>query len=199
MRPDAVVSTINQREYTDPIAYSKVKTKRMEKNNYELCKDLLRIALFSKISIDKNNNSISRILSFQAISSCIVLYVLSLVENGLYIFHEVENVVIPLSPDDLVIFICYAGRIFNVTNIYNEIDNTNNNNAIAISRKRTSLTKIQFGQFATKAKTSKDTVHSLYYTIIPIYYYTSIITHFMYKLNIVVPNIVVHYEKSILF
>jgi hypothetical protein len=51
-RPDAVISKINQLSFGSSLGFGEAKIQRISK--YELCHDLLRLALFSKESIDVN-------------------------------------------------------------------------------------------------------------------------------------------------
>lgn len=73
-RPDATVFILDQDSYSIPVAFGEAKLPTA--NNILLVKDLIRIAMFSKDSIDKYNLFTS--LLFQAVKNHVSFYTMQL-------------------------------------------------------------------------------------------------------------------------
>ncbi|KAL9539809.1 hypothetical protein MBANPS3_010047 [Mucor bainieri] len=100
-RPDAAVYKMDQDPYHYPVAFGEAKLKSA--NNILLVKDLLRIAMFSKDSID--STGLSTVASFQAVGNRVSFYAMQLKNDGLlYIMLELCSLELPTSLDDLLMF-----------------------------------------------------------------------------------------------
>lgn len=64
-RPDAVVFSLLQNQYETAVCYGEAKLEEAKKAPNTLVQDLLRLALFSKDTID--NKRLSACMSFQAV------------------------------------------------------------------------------------------------------------------------------------
>ncbi|KAL9538392.1 hypothetical protein MBANPS3_010962 [Mucor bainieri] len=102
-RPDAVVFSMLQNQYDTGVCYGEAKLEEAKKTPNMLVQDLLRIALFSKETID--TKKLSSCLSFQAVGQHVVFYITSLQNDGLYIMSQLADINCPASIDDLLNFI----------------------------------------------------------------------------------------------
>ncbi|KAK4519941.1 uncharacterized protein ATC70_010185 [Mucor velutinosus] len=102
-RPDAVVFNMLQNQYDTSVCYGEAKLEEAKKVPNMLVQDLLRLALFSKDTIDTKR--LSSCMSFQAVGQHIVFYLTSLKNDGLYIMSELADIYCPASIDDLLNFI----------------------------------------------------------------------------------------------
>ncbi|CAO3641339.1 unnamed protein product [Mucor fragilis] len=99
-RPDATAFILDQDSYSIPVAFGEAKLPTA--SHILLVKDLLRIAMFSKDSID--TNSLSSIISFQAVGKQVSFYIMQLKEDGLYIILELYALELPSCINDLMKF-----------------------------------------------------------------------------------------------
>ncbi|GAN09417.1 hypothetical protein MAM1_0266c08944 [Mucor ambiguus] len=112
-RPDAVVYQIDQDLYGFSVAFGEAKLKST--TNLLLVKDLLRIAMLVKDSIDKNN--LSSILSFQAVGNRVSFYIMQLKNDGLYMMLESCSVDFPASVADLPRFSLIVNDLLTVAKV----------------------------------------------------------------------------------
>ncbi|KAG1033380.1 hypothetical protein G6F43_013581 [Rhizopus delemar] len=100
-RPDAVISKINQLSFGSSLGFGEAKIQRTSK--YELCHDLLRLALFSKKSIDVNY--LGGCMLFQIHGFGITFYLTQLLHEQVYTMIEIGHLTFPRSINDLPMFI----------------------------------------------------------------------------------------------
>ncbi|KAL7316694.1 hypothetical protein PS15m_003151 [Mucor circinelloides] len=92
-----------QNQYDASVCYGEAKLEEAKKAPNMLVQDLLRLALFSKDTIDTKR--LSSCKSFQAVGRHIVFYTTSLQNDGLYVMSELADIDCPASIDDLLNFI----------------------------------------------------------------------------------------------
>lgn len=71
-RPDAVISLFSQSRYDDTIGHGEAKIAEPNRNTDALCRDLLRLAMFGKSTIDSNTTSMP--ISFQIHGMCMHIF-----------------------------------------------------------------------------------------------------------------------------
>lgn len=64
-RPDITATLLDGLNFGTSLGFGEIKCQTESDNNYASCKDLLRIAIFSKASIDMNN--LKEVLNYQVI------------------------------------------------------------------------------------------------------------------------------------
>lgn len=64
-RPDVTMTILNGLHFGVSLGFGEIKSQYQSENNHAISKDLLRIAIFSKASIDMNN--LKGVLSYQVI------------------------------------------------------------------------------------------------------------------------------------
>lgn len=70
-RPDITASLLDGLHFGKSLGFGEVKCQTEVENNYSSCKDLLRIAIFSKASLD--DNKLKGVLSYQVIGKSYLL------------------------------------------------------------------------------------------------------------------------------
>ncbi|ORX48774.1 hypothetical protein DM01DRAFT_262919, partial [Hesseltinella vesiculosa] len=79
-RPDAVISKVNQLSFGQSLGFGEARVQHA--SNYELCHDLLRLALYSKDSIDMNY--LDGCMLFQVHGFGITFYLTQLLHEHVY-------------------------------------------------------------------------------------------------------------------
>jgi hypothetical protein len=72
-RPDITATLLNGLNFGTSLGFGEIKCQTELDNNYASCKNLLRIAIFSKASIDMNN--LKGVLSYQVIGESYIFEV----------------------------------------------------------------------------------------------------------------------------
>ncbi|KAI8096143.1 uncharacterized protein BX664DRAFT_382639 [Halteromyces radiatus] len=98
-RPDSCIARLNGVKWDNTLAYGEVKCAGESDNLYGICKDTLRVGLFSKNALDVGK--MKGILGFQAVGRTITFYLTTLLKDGLYTMMELAEITIPGSVDDL--------------------------------------------------------------------------------------------------
>ncbi|ORX49518.1 hypothetical protein DM01DRAFT_1409488 [Hesseltinella vesiculosa] len=100
-RPDAIISQINQLAYGSSLGFGEAKIQNASK--YDLCHDLLRLALFSKECIDMN--SLDGCFLFQIHGFGVTFYITQLLHQQIYTMVEIGHLVFPRSINELPTFV----------------------------------------------------------------------------------------------
>ncbi|KAG0165213.1 hypothetical protein DFQ29_001722 [Apophysomyces sp. BC1021] len=87
-------------------------------NKYLLAKDLVRLGIFAKNSIDVNN--MKGVLAMQVIGRRVFFYIVILMYDGMYIMYEIGQLLIPAKLSDLSL---YAGQVDTILDIISVYDN----------------------------------------------------------------------------
>ncbi|KAI8875290.1 hypothetical protein K501DRAFT_263983 [Backusella circina FSU 941] len=146
-RPDITATLIDGLNFGTSLGFGEIKCQTESDNNYASCKDLLRIAIFSKASIDTNN--LKGVLSYQVIGELLVFYILTLANDGLYILYELTDIKIPLTMDDLLKFGLDFNKLVSVLKIYGKWC-VEKEPPITNSRKRLSMDDDDFDKLIEK-------------------------------------------------
>jgi hypothetical protein len=98
-RPDAIISNIIQLGFNFSLGFGEAKKVEKNCNTYDLCRDLLRLAIFTKNTIDINKLHAS--LSFQIHGFNISFFLTRLDHHGIYTMVEVGHLKFPKSIEEL--------------------------------------------------------------------------------------------------
>lgn len=128
---------MNGLHFGSSLGFGEVKWDAEKDNNYANCKDLLRIGIFFKASIDGNN--MKGVLSYQVIGKSyffevtvqitilkynidrlVVFYFLFLASDGLYALYELTDITTPFTMDGLLKFTMDFGKLVSIIKIYGE-------------------------------------------------------------------------------
>ncbi|KAI8070169.1 hypothetical protein BDF21DRAFT_425127 [Thamnidium elegans] len=102
LRPDAVVSIVDQLKFSATLGHGEVKIAEPTCNKAALCMDLARVACFSKEAIDLHLLESS--ISFQIHGFAITFFLTRLDHDGLYVMYEVGHLEFPSSLAQLPVF-----------------------------------------------------------------------------------------------
>jgi hypothetical protein len=98
-RPDAIISTVTQLEFNSELGFGEAKKVEKDCNANGLCRDLLRLAIFTKNTVDINKLNAS--LSFQIHGFNISLFLTRLDHHGIYTMVEVGHLKFPKSIEEI--------------------------------------------------------------------------------------------------
>ncbi|KAI9309596.1 hypothetical protein BJ944DRAFT_226692 [Cunninghamella echinulata] len=153
-RPDSNITETNGTFYDKSFGFGEVKCKSMALNHYATNKDLLRIAHFSKNSID--THSINSVLSFTVVGDYITFYIMMLKSDGLYVMLEIGHIKIPMSVYEIPTYIAHLDELLDVLHVYyNTILNQPIQPTSTNNRKRKTITTPQFDKIVDKTKDKK--------------------------------------------
>ncbi|KAG2216353.1 hypothetical protein INT45_006303 [Circinella minor] len=124
-RPDAKISNMCGINYGEARAFGEVKPDEHAKDNYLLAKDLSRLCVFGKDSIDKDHMYATML--FQAVGHSITFYASALVADGTYVVIELETIKFPESLKELKLFGGSLNGIINVLNCFEKCNVDKNN------------------------------------------------------------------------
>ncbi|KAG2227548.1 hypothetical protein INT45_002233, partial [Circinella minor] len=124
-RPDAKISNMRGINYGEARAFGEVKPDEHAKDNYLLAKDLLRLCVFGKDSVDKDHMYATML--FQAVGHFITFYAFALVADGTYVVIELETIKFPESLKELKLFGGSLNGIINVLNCFEKCNVDKNN------------------------------------------------------------------------
>ncbi|CAO3607412.1 unnamed protein product [Cunninghamella blakesleeana] len=116
-RPDCIISIIEDNYEKASIGYGEVKQQSEASNHHSINKDLIRLGIFSKNSIDINN--VKGVLSMHIVGQNITFYLTKLLYDGLYTMIELTNFNLPLSIDDLPGYLTNLDKVKNVLHVFN--------------------------------------------------------------------------------
>lgn len=112
------MTILNGLHFGVSLGFGEIKSQYQSENNHAISKDLLRIAIFSKASIDMNN--LKGVLSYQVVGRLIVFYILTLANDGLYILYELTEIKIPFTMDDRLKFVFDFNKLISIVKIHQE-------------------------------------------------------------------------------
>ncbi|CAO3633350.1 unnamed protein product [Cunninghamella echinulata] len=116
-RPDSSVTKVNGFKLDYNLGFGEIKSRHEVNNNAALSKDLVKLGVFSKNSIDID--SMNAVLTFQTIGRHITFYITKLMEEELYVMYELKNIKIPGSIEELLSYTMHLGDTLDVLNIFN--------------------------------------------------------------------------------
>ncbi|CAO3601480.1 unnamed protein product [Absidia cylindrospora] len=88
------------------------------KNHHGLSKDLIRLGVFSKNSIDLGK--LKGVLSFQAVGPQVTFYIANLMPDGLYVMIEIVYIEVPRSLRELASYLVHLDDVLNVVNAFHD-------------------------------------------------------------------------------
>ncbi|PHZ13944.1 uncharacterized protein RHIMIDRAFT_235945 [Rhizopus microsporus ATCC 52813] len=102
-RPDATITKLNQLAFGYSLGFEEAKIAQSTPDKYNFCYDLLRLALFCKETIDKNQLNAS--LAFQIHGFSVVFFLMRLDHDGIYYLYEVGKLSFSRSLEELPGFV----------------------------------------------------------------------------------------------
>ncbi|CAO3635760.1 unnamed protein product [Cunninghamella blakesleeana] len=156
-RPDASLNKINGSIIGLSCGFGEVKNKEMEKRHYQTQKDLVRLAHFSKNSIDQNN--LSTILTFQVIGHHITFYAMKCPKDSIYTMTQIAHLLLPTSIYHLIDYLTHLDEILDVVNLYykyctiekkNDYDGDDDDIKFSRNKKQKTLSTPEFNRFVEK-------------------------------------------------
>ncbi|RUS31904.1 hypothetical protein BC938DRAFT_476785 [Jimgerdemannia flammicorona] len=88
-QPDAIINNIDQLSWGPSRGHGEAKVQEEANNLYNLCADLIRVAVFNKDGIDFYN--VQCMLGFQVVGQHISFYLTTLLYDGLYVMTEIGH------------------------------------------------------------------------------------------------------------
>ncbi|CAO3638123.1 unnamed protein product [Cunninghamella blakesleeana] len=101
-RLDCTISNVEDNYEKASIRFGEVKQCSESNNHRNVNKDLIRLGIFSKKSIDVNHAT--GILTMHIVGNIITFYLTQLMNDGLYTMLELTNFSLPLSMKDTIIY-----------------------------------------------------------------------------------------------
>ncbi|EIE90692.1 hypothetical protein G6F46_005654 [Rhizopus delemar] len=102
-RPDATISKLTQLVFGPSLGFGEAKVAQATCDKYMLCHDLIRLAAFTKDTIDENKLYAS--LSFQIHGFNVTFFLTRLRHDGIFVMQEIAHMTFPRSIEELASFI----------------------------------------------------------------------------------------------
>jgi hypothetical protein len=119
IRPDICITSLCGSRFSTSHGFGEMKSAAYESNHFFLCKNLLRVATFSKDALDTQN--MEAVLGIQAIDRAIYFYILLFPTNGVYMFLELGKVQIPNSLLYLTKLVMDAPLLLLIIDVFEQI------------------------------------------------------------------------------
>lgn len=130
------------------MSFGEIKCLSEADNNFAICKDLLRIGVFSKASLDTND--MKGVLSYQITGRLVVFYILALIADGFYVLYELTEITVPYTVDDLLKFTMDYSKLVSIIKIYNKWCIKNDSDLRSRRRSRSSISDGDFDELVEK-------------------------------------------------
>lgn len=156
-RPDLCITKCCGVKWKSSLGYGEAKASVREQDHYVLCKDLLKVAIFCKDSLD--NQLMQGILGIQIIGRTIRFYLLALPAKGLYVMLELATIKVPDSLQTLPSFIPELPNILKVLDVFHRICVPDSDADRCKSRRAPTLSIQNFNQLFTLSKNRKKPCH----------------------------------------
>ncbi|KAI9033973.1 hypothetical protein CLU79DRAFT_714792 [Phycomyces nitens] len=98
---------------------SEAKCHSQAENKYLLARDLVRLGIFAKNSIDVNN--MKGVLAMQVVGRRVFFYIVILMYDGMYIMYEIGQLLIPGRIFDLSLYVGQVDTIVNIISVYDSM------------------------------------------------------------------------------
>ncbi|CAO3634979.1 unnamed protein product [Cunninghamella blakesleeana] len=134
-RPDICITSLSGPNWTNNYGFGEAKACSENNNHYSLCKDLLRVGIFSKNSIDIGK--MKAVLGIQVVGRSVTFYLSSLLSDGFYVMLEVARVSIPGCINDLLKYLMDMNTIVMVLEVFEKNCLTLSNIQASLHKKRT--------------------------------------------------------------
>ncbi|RUS12893.1 hypothetical protein BC938DRAFT_478321, partial [Jimgerdemannia flammicorona] len=115
-QPDAIINNTDQLSWGSSRGHGEAKVQEEMNNLYNLCADLVRVAIFNKDAIDFYN--MHCMLGFQVVGQHISFYLTTLLYDGLYVMTEIGHLNMPVSLEQLPAFLTSLDTLLIVSNAY---------------------------------------------------------------------------------
>ncbi|KAI9006738.1 hypothetical protein CLU79DRAFT_779276 [Phycomyces nitens] len=118
-RPDLCITKSLDHKWHHDSGFGEAKTAKMGESMYLVCKDLWRITIFCKDTMDSQN--MQGIIGIQILGRLITFYVMVLPATGLYVMLELAELKIPDSLEELPKLVLDISRILKVLDVFNRV------------------------------------------------------------------------------
>ncbi|PHZ07422.1 uncharacterized protein RHIMIDRAFT_242629 [Rhizopus microsporus ATCC 52813] len=146
-RPDLCITKSCGVKWDASCGFGEVKPAVHGLNHYLVCKDLLRVAMFCKNSLDSQH--MEGILGIQIIGRTVKFYVLILPAIGLYVLLDLAEIMIPDNLQNLASLVIETSNIMKALNVF---DMRTNDTETLIKRLTPTISKIMFDQVFSTSK-----------------------------------------------
>ncbi|KAI9301079.1 hypothetical protein BJ944DRAFT_169744, partial [Cunninghamella echinulata] len=140
--------------------FGEVKTEKMKTNTYELVYDLVRLAQFSKQSIDISK--MNGVLCFQAVGFTITFYFVNLLYDGFYVMFPIGKINVPKSIMDIPSILLSADVLLDVYNIYHQYCIPTDDPTSLEEKTKPSLSTPDFKELVYTSKNRKRTCNLIF-------------------------------------
>lgn len=117
--PDLCLSSLHGVKWKATHGYGEAKSASQGNNNFLICQDLLRIAIFCKNALDAQN--MESVLGIQVIGRIITFYILVLPSTSLYVMRELAKIKVPDCLDDLTKLVMDIPHVLLVLDVFNRV------------------------------------------------------------------------------
>ncbi|CAO3626379.1 unnamed protein product [Cunninghamella blakesleeana] len=115
-RPDSSIVMLDGYCFDYSRGFGEVKSKHFYNKYQSINKDLARVGIFCKNSIDVNN--MKGVLGFQAVGRNITFYISKLVSDGVYIMYQLKNFTVPGSVKQICSLLGYLDDLYFILNVF---------------------------------------------------------------------------------
>lgn len=154
-RPDACISVLDGSNWGSTRGFSEAKCHSQAENKYLLAKDLVRLGIFSKNSIDVSN--MKGVLAMQVIGRRVFFYIVTLMYDGMYIMYEIGQLLIPDKFSDLSLYVGQVNTILDIISVYNLCTAYNHDDLPSTldTRKRKTLSRLSHDTIVSNKRDRK--------------------------------------------
>ncbi|ORX57393.1 hypothetical protein DM01DRAFT_1334017 [Hesseltinella vesiculosa] len=161
-RPDSCISSFLDLYVDNTRGFGEVKCESESRNHFMVARDLIRLACFSKNSLDVNH--MFGVLSFQVIGLQITFYFSYLAAEGIYIMIEIAHLTLPSSLPDLSSYIYDIDQLMTITHLFQRcVPMTPAQTTAAENRRRATMSTPEFDRIVDKTKDRKRRCYTSHY------------------------------------
>ncbi|ORX54497.1 hypothetical protein DM01DRAFT_1321839 [Hesseltinella vesiculosa] len=174
-RPDSCISSLLDLYVDNTRGFGEVKCESESRNHFMVARDLIRLACFSKNSLDVNH--MFGVLSFQVIGKSrppahlsfflglqITFYFSYLAAEGIYIMIEIAHFTLPTSLLDLLVYVYDIDQLMTVTHLFQRcVPMTPAQQTEAANRRRVTMSTPEFDRIVDKTKDRKRRCYTSHY------------------------------------
>ncbi|ORX49543.1 hypothetical protein DM01DRAFT_1394358, partial [Hesseltinella vesiculosa] len=153
MRPDITITHARGVHWAVSSGYGEAKPTVEADNNFMLCRDLMRVAIFCKDALDEYD--MDGVLGLQVVGNTISFYVLTLPSSGLYLFYELATVMVPNSIRDLSKLVMDMPHLLLVLDAFHRLCQPSSEPHAAAFHRPTISQKIYHGLFSRSKDRSR--------------------------------------------
>ncbi|KAG1468214.1 hypothetical protein G6F56_003967 [Rhizopus delemar] len=118
-RPDIAITRLQGVRWRYNLGFGEAKPAQPDSNHFAICKDLLRVGVFCKNSIDSQN--MDGVMGLQIVGRTITFYVMVLPATGIYGMYELGEIQVPSSVADIPKLLMDMATVLYILDVFGRV------------------------------------------------------------------------------